>query len=141
MGSDSNLIEITLKFKEVENMNENLSKKSLGAVIAVCLIVPVIVAVTYNQVLGIVLFLIGLYISLQAYRAYNRSKTADFLSGDSPKQHGLDRGRTIRVSIVDEQGRELPAQVVEQRLAEARAQAGPKDTIVPVRFVISPEDD
>ena len=116
-------------------MRENLNKKSLAIVIGICLLVPLILAVTCDLLTGTALFLIGIFISLRAYQMYHNSQIDDLFSGSSsPKQHSQDRGKMIFVSLVDENGQEISPQLAEQRIAEARLKAGPKDTVVPIRF-------
>jgi hypothetical protein len=116
-------------------MQENLSKRSVAIIFVFTVVVPLIVAITYNQYLGLVLFIIGLFISVQAYRVYNRSKMNDMISDPSNPSEGYfgNSGRTILVSLVDEHGRELPPKLAEQKLAEARAKAWPKDSVIGVK--------
>jgi hypothetical protein len=118
-------------------MEENLNKRSLWIISVLTLMVPTFVFLVWNQLLGLSLFLIGLFISIQSYRAYNRSKTADMLSKSAIQHQGhvTNSGRTILVPIVDGYGRDIDPQLAEQRLAEARAIAGPKDTVVGVRYI------
>ena len=54
-------------------------------------------------------------------------------------QQNSNRGRTIYVQVVDEKGNDLPENIVEQKLYEARRNAEPRDNIVTVRHQINTE--
>jgi hypothetical protein len=131
-------VDFFIYWKGSENMQENLNKKSMVIVIGIFLIAPVLVAIFWNQTFGIILFCIGLFLSIRSYRIYNKSKTADFLTSDGSKHalHQINSGKTILVSLVDDNGIEIDSKLAEKRIAEANAKAGPKDTVLTVRFPI-----
>lgn len=92
---------------------------------------------------GVLLLLVGSYVSYQVVRSAVRESQSPLSEAEAGKleRHSIERGRVIRVQLVDQYGRDLPPSVAQQRMDEARARSGPRDTVVGVRFVLPAEDE
>jgi hypothetical protein len=53
------------------------------------------------------------------------------------ERHKIEQSRTILVQLVDDFGRDLPASKIQVLMDEAHAKAGPRDTVIGVRFKVS----
>jgi hypothetical protein len=117
-------------------MKENLNFKPVAVVILFCLVCPLLVFLFWSRLAGAVFFVLGIYVASRIYRVYNRSKVNDMLSDSLPNgQTPLgDQGKIIKIPLLDHEGHDLSPEVAQQRIAEAKAKAGPKDTVVGVRI-------
>jgi hypothetical protein len=97
----------------------------------------------WDRQAGVVAFLIGLFIAMRAIRVL-RADAANSLLDDPSyqrlQQHQGERGRTIWVSLLDDQGQPLDAAAAERKLAQARKAAGPRDMVVGVRGKVEATD-
>jgi len=113
-------------------MDKRLEKRLLFAVIFVVTIGPIIVMIR-DVGLGAILLIVGLFFTIQCIRILQAIQ----IEGASEDQEALYRqqnqGRTIYVPLVDDRGYDLEPAIAEQRLAEARLKAGPRDTVIGVR--------
>lgn len=85
------------------------------------------------------MLLSGMYGTLRAFRWIGNEhlqfdKTHQFHNSNAA-------GKNIFVQIVDDFGRELPPREVERRLSAARANADPRDNVVPVNFKVNSNQD
>ncbi len=104
-------------------------------VIVVVLVGPLVLAI-WRPEWGTVLFLLGLFIALRAMRVMRADalrELRDDRGYQRMQQHQGERGHTIWVSLLDEGGQPLSEAAAERKLAEARAQAGPRDMVVGVK--------
>lgn len=123
-------------------MNTLPQRRIAYTIAAVCVTIPIVVMV-WNIQIGIILFFMGLII---AYRAIRYGAHDDIHSLNDAAEQKLsrdqnERGRTIFVQIVDDFGRDLPPATVQKLIADAQAQASPRDTVVPVRHKIPHKND
>jgi hypothetical protein len=128
--------------KGTGEMSSSPQRRIAYTIAAASVVIPIMVML-WNIELGIILFFMGLIV---AYRAIRYGAQDDLHSlNDAAEQklsrHQIERGRTIFVQIVDDFGRDLPPATVQKLMADAQAQAGPRDTVVPVRHKISREGD
>ena len=95
----------------------------------------------WNIEFGVLLLLLGLTIAYRAIR-FGVQEDTNLLSDSARKQlnrHQSDRGRTILVQVVDDFGRDLPSATVQKLMANAQAQANPRDTVIAVRHKVEKE--
>ena len=80
--------------------------------------------------------MLGLFIAVRAIRVL-RAGALGHLHDDPSYQrlqpHQSERARTVWVSLLDDAGQPLPEDQAQQKLAQARAQAGPRDMVVGVK--------
>jgi hypothetical protein len=121
--------------KMVDNMDEDKRVKTLKTIFVILFIGLPILMMFYDVATGGFLLLGGLYGTRRSFRWIG----SQHLRYDERAQfHNANAaGKTILVQIVDDFGRELPADEVEKRLAEEKSKAGPKDNIVPVKFTVA----
>jgi hypothetical protein len=100
--------------------------------------IPVVV-MFWNIQAGVLLLLLGSYVSLQAVRhaVHDNANALSDAESNKLERHKIEQTRVIRVQLVDDYGRDLPAHIARQRMEEAQAKAGPRDTVVGVRHVLS----
>jgi len=108
------------------------------SVAAVLLLIPIIVMIWSVQI-GALLLIAGAF---AAYRAIIYSGRTDWSNmGDvdliayGRQQSG--KSQTILVQLVDDYGRDLSPNKVQQLMDEAYAKAGPRDMVVGVRYKIN----
>jgi hypothetical protein len=116
-------------------MDERRQRRIQLAIVAFTLVGPLVVAVWSPEWAALAL-LLGLIIALRALRVMR----ADALNArsDDPSLQRMqhlqgERGRTVWVSLLDDNGQPLDAAAAERKLAQARAAAGPRDMVVGVR--------
>ena len=100
-------------------------------------LIPALIMI-WNVQIGVPLLLLGVYFS---YRAIRMARSDAVIASDENPDELLRRSaRTILVQLVDDEGRELPPEIAEKRMAAAQAQANPVDTVVGVHYVLSGDD-
>ncbi|MBA3944700.1 MAG: hypothetical protein H0X37_09090 [Herpetosiphonaceae bacterium] len=95
------------------------------------LVVPLLVML-WNVETGVILLVIGSIVTMRYRRAWRTLHRGD-RAGNPDRQDKRDRSQTVLVELFDEHGNELPAEEAERRLAVARAEAGPRDIVIPLR--------
>lgn len=111
-------------------MNDYKMRRRIAIVfVAISIGLPLVVMFWYPGA-GALFLLMG---ALAAYRAIR------FLSHNEEDVYARFRrvetaGKTILVQIVDDYGRPLSPLEADRRIQSARAKAGPRDTVVPVKF-------
>lgn len=119
-------------------MDRSAQRKVMYIVMALAVGIPVVVSF-WSLEIGVPLLLLGLFIVTRAARI---GVARDFDPNAAiASRHRSETSRTVLVQIVDQFGRDLPPAEVERKLAEARAKAEPRDTIVPARFVVDEAKD
>jgi len=100
--------------------------------------VPFLVMIWDVQI-GVGLLLINLFISYRVIRYSGRDAAQNLSDAEMQRleRHQSERGRTIYVQLVDDDGQELPPDVAQKRLFEAEARSNPRDVVVGVHQVIS----
>lgn len=93
----------------------------------------------WNVQVGVPLLLLGVYLSYRSIRMSRREPLN--IREESPDEALRRSARIIRVQLVDDQGRDLPPEVAEKRLADAQARANPNDTVIGVHSVIREDQD
>lgn len=123
-------------------MGASSQRRIAYTIAAVSVLIPIMVMI-WNIELGIILFFMGLIVAYRAirYGAYDDLRSLNQAAEQQLSRHQNERGRTIFVQIVDDFGRDLPPATVQKLMADAQAQAGPRDTVVAVRNQISKEKD
>lgn len=122
-------------------MNSNLNRKT--AYIAAIFLIGIPVLILFWDVkIGVPFLLLGTYITYRIIRLAGYNESLQRMSAVEQqrleRQQG-ERGRTILVQLVDDQGRDLPEQEAQRRMAEAEARANPRDTVLGVHYVIPEE--
>ncbi len=113
-------------------MSDRVERRLLLGLIGLVIFGPVAVMM-WNLRLGVVLLLLGLIVAYQGSRMLRALNAEGAVQDQQYLYSRRDRGRTIYVELVDDDGNELQPSVAEQRLAEARLNAGPRDTVIGVR--------
>jgi len=118
-------------------MDEN-KKNRIITMILVTLFVGIPLIITFiNPAVGGVLLFVGMIAAFRAIRLLVLQKNDIAVGPDK-----TDRaGKTVLIQVVDDFGRDLLPNEIEGRLAEARLKAGPRDTVVPVKFRIEPDQN
>ena len=116
-------------------MDERRQRRMQLAIVAFTLLGPLVMAV-WSPEWAAIFLLLGLIVALRALRVLRATALEDL--GDDPslqRMHHLqgERGRTVWVSLLDDNGQPLDAAAAERKLAQARATAGPRDMVVGVR--------
>lgn len=111
---------------------------------------------TFVYSLTAILFITGLYLVIQQSRSwigvilivasllscYRGLRYIDYLERDEviddPRitRHRQEASKVIYVSIVDDAGNLLPDAEAKAKIRQAEAQAGPRDTIIPVKHKV-----
>jgi hypothetical protein len=120
-------------------MNKPSQRKFVYLIIFLSIVVPAVVMLRDIQ-FGVILLLLGSWISYRVVRSAARANQQE-IDSEAKKlaRHRSEQSRIIRVQLVDQFGRDLPMQEIQKRMDEARAKAGPRDTVVGVRHVIPKE--
>ncbi len=105
------------------------------AILITVLLVPLAIALWDPQV-AVLAFLLGLFIAMRAIR-FLRTQAVDSLLDDPAHQRLQhlqgERGRTVWVSLLDDAGQPLSETAAQQKLAQAKSAAGPRDMVVGVK--------
>jgi hypothetical protein len=116
-------------------MDEDKRVKLVKISVLIIFIGLPILVMFYNIATGGFFLILGLYSTRRAFR-YIGSQHLQY--DEAVQLHNINAaGKTILVQIVDDFGRELPAEEVQRRLAEATSKADPKDNIIPVKFKVT----
>jgi hypothetical protein len=123
-------------------VEDTLSRKQINTalfIIAILFVTLSIVVMFKHLTIGLILFMLTLYYINRIRRWHNQAN--DKSSSDETlkniSRQNSNRGRTIYVQIVDDNGNDLPEAVVQQKLYKARRSAEPRDNIVTVRHKIN----
>ena len=122
-------------------MKDTLSRKQINIalfIIAMLFVALSIVVMFKHLTIGLVLFMLTLYY-INRIRRWHKTENDRSSSDETLKnvsRQNSNRGRSIYVQIVDDNGHELPEAVVQQKLYEARRNAEPRDNIVTVRHKV-----
>jgi hypothetical protein len=120
-------------------MNKPPQRKFVYVIIFLSIIIPTVVMLRDIQT-GVILLLLSSWISYLVVRSAARAHEEDNDSeAKKLARHRTEQSHIIRVQLVDQFGRDLPMREIQRRMDEARAKAGPRDTVVGVRHVISKE--
>jgi hypothetical protein len=120
-------------------MNKPPQRKFVYVIIFLSIIIPSLVMLRDIQS-GVILLLLGSWVSYQVIRSAARADQQE-IDSEAKKlaRHRAEQSHVILVQLVDQFGRDLPMREIQKRMDEARAKAGPRDTVVGVRYVISKE--
>lgn len=114
-------------------MYDQAQRRTWRIMMVVVLVVPVLV-MFWNLRVGALLLLFGLFTAYRALRLINASLRMEQAERNSRlEQTRANQARLVYVQLVDEQGVELPPDVQQAKLAQARLLAGPRDTVVGVK--------
>ena len=107
------------------------------SVAAAAIIIPLILMI-WNLSIGGLLLMLGSYV---AYRAFIFSRQNDWANVNEAElskleRHKAQQSKTILVQLVDDYGRDLSPNKVQQLMDEAQARAGPRDAVIGVRYKI-----
>ena len=107
------------------------------SVAAAAIIIPLILMI-WNLAIGGLLLMLGSYV---AYRAIIFSRQNDWANVNEAElskleRHKAQQSKTILVQLVDDYGRDLSPNKVQQLMDEAQAMAGPRDAVIGVRYKI-----
>jgi ABC-type nickel/cobalt efflux system permease component RcnA len=120
-------------------MKKPRQRKFVYVIIFLSIVIPSAVMLIDIQS-GVILLLLGSWISYQVVRSAARSHEQENDSeAKKLARHRAEQSHVILVQLVDQFGRDLPMREIQKRMDEARANAGPRDTVVGVRYVISKE--
>jgi hypothetical protein len=119
-------------------MKISLQRRFAYAIAFFSIAVPVLIMFQNIQA-GIVLLLLGVYITVRTIR--NIAPNDPNMVSDSTLHHiGLhqsNRGQIIYVQLVDDFGRDLPTNVAQKLIEDAQARANPRDTVVGLHRIIN----
>jgi hypothetical protein len=113
-------------------VDDQLHRQIAQAVIIAALIAPVIIFFVLPE-LGPFALIGGLMTALGAATSMRRRGAYDAFEAERALQYHEVKGKTIFVQLVDDYGNELDRATAERKLAEARLNAGPKDTVIGVK--------
>ena len=104
---------------------------------SIFIIVPIILMFFHPEI-GAGLFLIGLFLAGRVYRMVRYDEDDELNRKERQKNDRMrvNRSNIIMVQIVDDQGRDLPQHIIDQKMKEARFRAGPRDTVMPVKKIL-----
>ena len=113
-------------------------QRMMGLAVAGAAILLPLVVMIWNLAIGGLLLMLGAYV---AYRAIVFSRQIDWANLSETKlspieRHKAQQSRTILVQLVDDYGRDLSPNKVQQLMDEAQAKAGPRDAVIGVRHKI-----
>ena len=119
-----------------------MSRKQINTalfIIAMLFIALSIVIMFNHLTIGLILFLLTLYYinRIRRWHNANNDKSSSDETLRNISRQNSNRGRTIYVQVVDDNGNDLPEAVVQQKLYEARRSVEPRDNIVTVRHKIN----
>jgi hypothetical protein len=124
-------------------VKSNLNRKTAYLTAIFLIGIPVLI-LFWDVRIGVPFLLLGTYITYRIIRlaGYNESlKRFNEVEQQRIERQQGERGRTILVQLVDDQGRDLPEQEAQRLIAEAEARANPRDTVMGVHHVISRDQD
>jgi hypothetical protein len=107
----------------------------MSLIVIINIVIPILIGVFWDLTVGGLLLVLGIMFVGRSFSILR----ADARRGFNPKiqrNNANAAGKTILVQIVDDFDRDLLPQEIERRLAEARAKAGPRDTVIPARFKV-----
>jgi hypothetical protein len=113
-------------------MDDRVERRVLWAVLGAALLLPLVIIVTHPHY-GLYALLVGLVIATACGSLLRSLHAEGAIADQQALLSRQDRGRTIYVELLDENGRGLPPEEAEKRLAEARLRAGPRDTVMGIR--------
>lgn len=112
-------------------------KKIAYGIAAACILIPCVV-LFFNLKAGAFALFVGAISASQVIRYANQADPQMSAATRARlARHQSDRSRTIYVQVVDDNGYDLPPEVVEQKMKEAQLQAGPSDTVIAVRHQVN----
>ena len=107
--------------------------KRFFVVLMVAAIVGPIAAMIWWPQIGAILFFLGLAIVARCVYLIRAIHTEGAQQDQAQLYSRRDRGQTIFVQLVDDDGNDLDQATARARLAAANLRAGPRDTVVGVR--------
>lgn len=109
------------------------SKRFFIAMIAFSLIGPSAL-LFWNPEIGGLTLLLGLIVASRCIRLLRMVQ--DSSESGTHRLARDDRGQTVFVQLVDDEGNDLEPALAQARLAAARLMAGPRDTVIGVRHKV-----
>jgi flagellar hook-basal body complex protein FliE len=106
------------------------SKRFFMGMIAFSLIGP-LVLLFWNPEVGGILLLLSFIVTSRCLRLLRMA--ADTSETEEQRQSQDNRGQTVFVQLVDDQGNDLEPTQVQARIAAAQLTAGPRDLVIGVR--------
>lgn len=105
----------------------------LVVIMILALVVPIVVAL-FDARTGAILVLLGLLVAMGVSRV-RRQMALSAESPDEARRHAIrqETGHIIYVELLDEHGNELSPEEARAKLTQAQLQAGPRDTVIPIR--------
>ena len=119
-------------------MSKTPQQKISIAISIISIVVPLLIIIK-NIPIGVGLLLIGAIVSRRAMMLANKNDPQLLSDADIVKfgRHQSERSQTILVQVVDDNGYDLPPEVIAQKMTEAKLRASPRDTIVAIRHKIN----
>ena len=118
-------------------MDEDKKNRNITTVIIAIFIGVPLIIIFIDPAVGSMFLFVG------AIAAFRAMRLLVLYKGDSSvRPDKTDKaGKTILVQVVDDFGRDLIPKEVERRMVEARAKAGPRDTVIPVKFKVEQDQN
>ncbi len=118
-------------------MDEDKKNRTITTIIIAIFIGVPLIIIFIDPAVGSMFLFVGAIAAFRAMRLLVLYK-----SDSSVRQDKTDKaGKTILVQVVDDFGRDLIPKEVERRMVEARAKAGPRDTVIPVKFKVEQDQN
>jgi hypothetical protein len=107
------------------------------SIAALAVLVPIVV-MFWNLAIGGLLLMLGSYVACRAIILSRQTDWSHFGDMELSKleRHKAQQSKTILVQLVDDYGRDLSPNKVQQLMDEAQAKAGPRDAVIGVRYKI-----
>jgi hypothetical protein len=116
-------------------MDDRRQRRLQLAIVSLSVLGPLVLAV-WSPEWAVLFLLFGLIIAMRGIRTLRTTALNDLRNDPSLRRMNHlqgERGRTVWVSLLDDNGQPLDEAAAEQKLAQARAAAGPRDMVVGVR--------
>jgi hypothetical protein len=108
------------------------SKRFFIGVLVVAIVGPIAIMLWKPQIGGL-LFLLGLFVAARCLYLIRTITTEGARQDQAQLYSRRDRGQTIFVQLIDNDGNDLDPATAQARLAAANLRAGPRDTVIGVR--------
>ena len=112
-------------------MDDRVERRVLLAGICIAVLLPLVV-IALKPSYGILALVAGLAVAAGCGYMLRMPNARAALPSQEALYARRERSRTIYVQLVDDDGRELPPEIAEARLTEARLNAGRCDTVIGV---------
>lgn len=113
-------------------MEDKAATHVVVAFAVVCVAGPLILML-WQPALGLLLLPMGLLVAARSWYVHQRVVDAEGRRRHSRAHVKANQANIIYVQVVDDQGNDLPPAVARAKLEAAQMEAGPRDTVLPVR--------